>query len=704
MKRLIHLTLATQMICGSFASAEAFETLDANARLRRLSLITRGRDAGNYEKASLLRTVPGAQEKWFAKKAKEYTSSDEFQDKMMSNLSKLFRIREPRTSYNTRVTSMHLLFHKILSENLSWDNILTSQTFAIAKDSNLAGGINYYKGAISEEKLRGLEDYFNVGVLNQIEKEMGNGSNVDGIDWNNKGVPVESDSPRIAGVLTDPHFLERYWTTPINQNRKRAAAIFRIFLCDEMRAVILPDASALKAIEEAGLDKSSGGAGPMSKAQTSLAARHATDQKCATCHTKLDPLANVFRSGSNRLPSRPIPGALTYKRRSGELVQVPFRTAQELAQALVKQPEYASCQVRHFWDWFIGSDVALSPEMETNLVQKFNEVGRRPREFANYLVNLKDFYNFPKLTLDKIEYRHVGGLLRDCQSCHDMEVEAPRLSKLPFDDSLMTSHDRIVEKVIQNLDLLGDGGKASMPPQRAGWKVNTADRARLMAWLANGAPDDNGKATWSNPQLQGQLKLRLAAERINFDLRPTFDFTAHRRLTTTEFAKQLQYFIAEVNPTATNYFSSYIQPEYDGGSTIEFDLESGSGISNPSSAYARQLKSISKAIDGVFGSKLVEGDAMVLKRLNLIWMLDLPPISPLVDTTPIESGEPVSLEVCQKIGESLFVQLFGTVPTPAEQQQIQRYAELLVQSKAPAEKCVRNTLTQLFWSSRNLIY
>lgn len=699
MKTMMSLALAVQFAFSAGVYADNYETLQPEARLRRLSFITRGTDASEQDKSDL-RVTPDANS-FFTGKAKEYTSGSEFETKMISNLSRLFRVREPiEGSYNGDVNSLHLLFHKILSENLSWDQLLTSQTIGIPSKQLITGGADFFRPALSADDYRAVRDYVQDEALNTLRTTVYY-TGTSKINWADAGKYITVNSPRIAGVLTDPQFLDRYWTTPINQERKRSSQIFRIFLCDEMRAVILPDSKSLVAIENAGLDTETdakSNAANLAPQDVTLAARHASDQKCATCHSKLDPLGNVFRGGSNRLPSVPVAGALTYKRRSGDLVNVKFENAQGLAKALTSQPEYVSCQVHHFWDWFIGSDVAMSPKTEAELVKVFDQVGRRPRDFANYLVNRSEFYKFPELTVETVQYRHVIGVFQDCQSCHDNEWEAPTLTKLPFDDYEDSPHTKIVDELINKLDLLGDGSNAKMPPARAGWKLNGPDRTRLMAWLADGAPDDNGKPTWSNPEIQAQFKKRLQDERVSFDLHPTFDYTAHRRLTTYEFQREVDDLMKEIG-VETSYGGSNYSPSYSGSSAVEFDLVSGSGISNPSSTYAKSLRQTTTNLRYYLNSPNQDQ----LKKLNLDFLNHLQ-MKNNGFTYAASWNQITTPQICEQIGSKLFVRLFAADPTPAEAANLKAYADRLAAKNVNIATCISETLTQLLWSSRNLTY
>src|SRR6185436_19032710 len=83
---------------------------------------------------------------------------------------------------------------------------------------------------------------------------------------------------------------------------------------------------------------------------------------------------------------------LVFKRKDGSLVNIGGRGLGDLALAITKQPEYAQCQARTFWRWFLGNK-PLSEEKAQELAQTFNSLERKPNHFISYIVNLPEFYN-----------------------------------------------------------------------------------------------------------------------------------------------------------------------------------------------------------------------------------------------------------------------------------------------------------------------
>lgn len=582
-RRTIFFTLA--ILAATHAGADT--ALNNTERLRRLSLLMRSQDISTEEwKAS--RSKAGAEfDAYFAEKTRQYSETENFRLSMIDKLSALYRVKSPFSSSSygqDNFTSLHVLFDRVVRENRSWDELLTAPVIALTPpdptifDSLMASNETFFKDVLATDDLKRLRAYTLELEEQGRESDLGSRLRKSPVPLENRGKILEVKSPQVAGVLSDSSFLDRLPTTPVNQNRKRAAALFRIFLCDEMKAIILPDEAAKKEIEEAGLDHAGGTANIPPQ---SLAQRHADDPKCSACHYKLEPIAKAYKGVSNRMTNRPQAGSLTFKRRSGELAEVPFRNMQELAQALVKQPEYVSCQVRHFWDWFIGKDVPLTATKEAELVRAFETSGRRPKDFVQYLVRSNDFHRFPQLTAETIRSPHISGILRDCTSCHEAIQRGPSINKLPL-SAWMT------EKLVKDLDLLGDGSRATMPPPRAGWKLGANERALMIAWLANGAPGDDGVPQWQDANLRAQLKNKMNEEKLTFDHRPGFDFTVRRRLSTRILKNTADAFAIEIRGNSDSW--NNVQQAQ------TRNLESGEAHPNPDSQYIQQVRNFANLV------------------------------------------------------------------------------------------------------------
>ncbi len=109
------------------------------------------------------------------------------------------------------------------------------------------------------------------GVLEQIwpvQREDG------ATDWR---VAHYTDGRPMAGLLSSNAMWWRYGTTPSNANRGRAAQVTRLFLCRDFSEVTVPFDADLDLLDEAAVSE---------------AIRN--DQRCASCHDTLDPIAGYL--------------------------------------------------------------------------------------------------------------------------------------------------------------------------------------------------------------------------------------------------------------------------------------------------------------------------------------------------------------------------------------------------------------------------
>ncbi len=265
--------------------------LSPAARLRKLSLHLRGITPTAAEYEGLTLAIPqGQSEIFFQRTIPEYLKSPQHIGKMIDRLDELFRLKTttglPETRYSLpaemdprilpgseTVNSLDLLFEDLVKNNQSWDSLLTSKTYRIPVPQLI---INdpitdhlYFSAVAPDLQPPTASDKFKYVLL-----------------------PLSEGDVRVAGALTTARFFRRYNTTVLNRNRGRAAAVFRIFLCDDMRAVVTPAAG-----EEAELLKK---AFPPPHPRFSyhedirVEDKHAKDPACIACHYKLDPLGKTF--------------------------------------------------------------------------------------------------------------------------------------------------------------------------------------------------------------------------------------------------------------------------------------------------------------------------------------------------------------------------------------------------------------------------
>ncbi|MCB0378111.1 MAG: hypothetical protein KDD33_06435, partial [Bdellovibrionales bacterium] len=327
----------------------------------------------------------------------------------------------------------------------------------------------------------------------------------------------------LSGVITTSRFFSRFQTTKINKNRRRAAQIFRIFLCDAMKPIVLSSEKEDRELLEKSLQLKMAHGGTIDLPNEK---RHASDQQCQSCHYKLDPMANLFAGSSVYLNPFSPKGALVYNK---DMNPIEVTGLYEMSQNLVQQEQYAKCQTQHFWNWIIGEDVPLEPEIHQEITEQFNSLDRKPKDFITYLAKRKEFSSPPLLKEDDIRYSHVKPIFKRCDSCHADEPLAPELSSgYPF-PSFMSSNVDILKSLVKATDINNRGQKSSMPPKKANWKLTPHERDLIFAWLKGGAKDDKGETTVDSPDSIGLEDSRSYEKGFKDKLEPTF-YNTYRRL------------------------------------------------------------------------------------------------------------------------------------------------------------------------------
>lgn len=484
-------------------------------RLRKLSLHLRGvpPSADEYAELGAAKRASRLGE-FFEERARRYLAAEQHVGKMVERIDKLFRLRTPMGLTETRLlqpqsdpmmvpgaetlNALDLLGAEMARENLPWDRLLIASDYLLY---STAGPF-----ATDAQFLRVVAPELGLAPKGFLRFTPG------------------PEDKRFAGALTTGRFFTRYGTTNLNRNRGRAAAIFRIFLCDDMRAVV-----EAKAEEEAELLEKAFPSPPEPDGyHRGLTDEdpHGKEESCRACHYKLDPMGRAFITSGALLSETPAPGALVYKRADGTLVDVRGGGIRDLAVALAAQPEYARCQVRHFWQWFVRADQLPSESRMEELVTRFEQLGRRTNDFIAYLVNepefrIDDAVDIPTL-LD------VKEVLGRCDGCHGglTGETVPAFARFPIGGD-GEQHRYWIERIVSQLDLANDGAGRVMPPKESAWQPTAEDVLRMKAWVSGGARDETGA-----PSIEPALGLELVGvtSPISLKTQPAFAGTFKRYL------------------------------------------------------------------------------------------------------------------------------------------------------------------------------
>jgi hypothetical protein len=477
--------------------------LSRQARLRKLSLHLRGQTPSEAEYQALDQQPEEAMASFFLTKTNEYLRDPAYVAKMVTRLDELFRlrvsVRPPEVSFGpsnaglidyTLYNPLDFQFEALAHQNLSWDTLLSGKVMRAASYEDKKDKLDDYDVTFFRDMLSSTSEPVTAGDLNGHKYG----------DFH-----FAADDPRVAGVVTTSRFFSRYGTTNVNKNRRRAAALFRIFLCDDMHAVVQSSAEDDQSLVDMAFP-------PPPKPDQIHAGimkhddPHVGDPSCAACHYKLDPLGRSFLTSGSTLSSEPSPGALIFKRADGSLVNVAGRGIGDVGAAILVQPEYARCQVSHFWKWFIqGDQVPTAARME-ELVASFDRLERKTNDFVAYLVNQPEFYRDPNEISDVITLTQTKSVMERCNSCHANVLTAtiPNFSHFPIGGE--GEHAKWMEKIVRQLDLAHDGAARKMPPESSAWQPSAEELARLKRWIAEGVKDEAGRITVDPSLAEGWLK------------------------------------------------------------------------------------------------------------------------------------------------------------------------------------------------------
>jgi hypothetical protein len=489
MKWFILFLLTLQFSQVSFAAPATPETL-----LMKLSKSLKGESASLEDRQGLQTAVAaGRGDEFLKSKTQEYLNDAKFSLKLKQKVDELMRLI-PQTAAQpvptpennnggagSRPTAYDLFVQNLIAQNLSWDHLLTGKNY------RTFGGGNFLR---EEKSFYGLlsPNYAPVTDLEQVIRKTN-----ESMDTEITQIDFPAQDQRVAGVLTTPRFFDRYVNTALNKNRRRAAAVFRIFMCDTMIPTVPAQDSKSQKTD---YDTILPGHQNVTEQQIrkSVAGNiHGQQADCMSCHYKLDPLGQTFGMSAAALAPHASSGALRFQGYDGRKVDIALNGLGDLGEQVVKQPEYEKCQVSNFWRWYIGKDVPLSANRELELIKAFNQAGRKPKDFIAYLVNQPEFKEKPQiLTEDQILSRRVVKIFKSCNSCHEStEEDVWDLTDLPYSRDARL-RERKIKKLKEVLDTDGDGTRAEMPPEDSLWQLSQDDFATIKTWMERGSPDFKG--------------------------------------------------------------------------------------------------------------------------------------------------------------------------------------------------------------------
>jgi hypothetical protein len=194
-------------------------------------------------------------------------------------------------------------------------------------------------------------------------------------------------------------------------------------------------------------------------------------------------MGRTFLNIGSDLSSDPSPGHLRYARLNGDKVDEDLGGIGDLGRKIVQQPEYVSCQVDWFWRQFIGKDSVLYPNRKQQLIDSFNQVGRRTKDFIRLMVTAPEFREKP-VESKQITFDQIAPLLQRCDSCHSSEGWIPTFSDGEISPATLLEMNRRIGLPESNAD--------KMPKNWPLWDAR--DLQMVKSWLEQGAVNRQGKA------------------------------------------------------------------------------------------------------------------------------------------------------------------------------------------------------------------
>ena len=477
-------------------------------RLQKLSKVLQMKNASASDLDQIIKLSNEPEIQSFLKsKSSEYMKSPAFQKKMQYKIEELFQMnvssseipyqaRNQSFDYGTN-SSFDFLIKDLILKNQSWDQLLLAHEFKIKKvDAAFSRPEFEYFEVLLSQASRAVSD--TLVELKKLSQKALSGKSYYMPSQDTDEIATyqfDAQDPRVAGVLATPRFFSRYGNTALNKNRKRAAAIYRIFLCDSMVPAVPVASDELNKQDLDFLnDQELTEQQIIEHTKVDL---HGEQPDCRKCHDKLDPVGRVFSSSNFVLGPVVAKGSLYIPRSDSKPFNKEVLGPRGLAKEIVQTPEYLKCQTEHFWRWFVGEDVPLLASQHDQLVEEFEKVGRRPLDFIQYLITLPQFNQAPRaLTEDQILARKAVKVLKTCHSCHSQNpseiINYWDLTEFPYGPN-ETSRQWALNSLKEVIDYKNKSERPTMPPKSSQWRPTRSEYDLLRKWIDRGAPDLNGQ-------------------------------------------------------------------------------------------------------------------------------------------------------------------------------------------------------------------
>lgn len=374
-----------------------------------------------------------------------------------------------------------MLVYRTFKENASIDDLFVSQTITDPTFPDVAaanGSFERYSidtSKMSRPPQQGTYDL-----------RLENGSTITANEFNLKG------HANVSGLFSSTRFLLRYWNSPINMNRKRAAAYFRVMLCDAMSPALERETQKEKELRLAlGMSDEQVSVEELEKIHQN---KHANQKDCAVCHNRLDPIGRTMRPLELGVSGVAFKGRLRFANSLSENSDISVDGFHDLIVKTTEQSKYIDCQTNWMIETFLGKDLGLSTLRFTEVLKTVEKNKRRVKSTIEELLMLPEFRGLVQRVPEPASLVAAKAVLSNCNECHsNLFKERPEQIKARL------------ARISICLDLPANGKGRAMPPSDHYWEPTDAEVMTVKTWISNGGPLSDEVKLFDNGEVQKVL-------------------------------------------------------------------------------------------------------------------------------------------------------------------------------------------------------
>ncbi|MBC7741744.1 MAG: DUF1588 domain-containing protein [Bdellovibrionaceae bacterium] len=483
MKKIIILTLLLETLISNFAGAQEMPpAVYLNKITQRLvGSWPQPTDYENLQKEMRNKncTAVSCLEEFFRGYIKEKMNRPEFYALFYAEVTERMGYKSPGSAFLSQIIQGgqdfndpstgrdFALTYRTLKENRSFDDLFTSQL--ITDPVYKTGDVSVRNGNLDLFSIdtSGLSGGGQQSGSYNIELE--NGQTNAAAEYNLK------NHNNVSGLFSTRKFLLKYWTSPINENRKRAAAFFRIMMCDSMSPALERETQKEKE------NRIAMGRSDEQVIRDDLKAihvnKHASQKDCAACHDRLDPIGRTFRGLELGVSNEAFRGNLRYFGATNNLVDIPVTQFHDLTVKTTAVPKYLDCQTNWLIETFLGKDLNLPPTRFSEVVTNIEKRKRRLKDVIEDLLMIPEFRGLRAKVVEPPSLVAAKVVLNNCTECH-----SNTFSLRP--EQMKTR----LSRVAVCLDLPNNAKDPQMPPSDHWWQPSGQELTAIKNWLQEGAP------------------------------------------------------------------------------------------------------------------------------------------------------------------------------------------------------------------------